>query len=96
MYIARHAVSQIFIKPLYDLHTCQLSRIIREYPGYDNNLPVSRTGHQISRIKSSYELFCALIWNLSHFLSKFEFFMIQSSVSGLFSHVFHHGQNHES
>ena len=78
------------------IHTCQLSRIIREYPGYDNNLPVSRTGHQISRIKSSYELFCALIWNLSHFLPKFEFSMIQSSVSGVFSHVFHHWQNHES
>ena len=40
-------------------------------PGYDNNLPVSRIGHQISRIKSSYELFCALIWNLSHFLPTF-------------------------
>ena len=40
-------------------------------PGYDNNLPVSRIGHQISRIKSSYELFFALIWNLSHFLPTF-------------------------
>ena len=29
-------------------------------PRYDNNLPVYRMGHQISRIKSSYELFCAL------------------------------------
>ena len=48
----------------YKQHTCQLSR-------YDNNLPVSRIGHQISRIKSSYELFCALIWNLSHFLPTF-------------------------
>ena len=26
-------------------HTCQLSRIIRESPGYGTNLPVSRTGH---------------------------------------------------
>ena len=54
-----------------EYHTCQLSRIIRESPEYDNNLPVSRTGHPISRIKSSYELFCALIWNLSHFLPTF-------------------------
>ena len=43
------------------LHTCQPSRIIRESPGYDTNLPVSRTGRFISRIKSSFELFCALV-----------------------------------
>ena len=42
--------------------------------------------------KSSYVLFCALIWNLSHFLPKFEFTLIQNSVSGSFSHVFHHWQ----
>ena len=52
----------------------------------------SRTGHQISRIKLRYELFCALIWNLSHFVTKFEFPLIQSSASGAFSHVFHHWQ----
>jgi len=63
-----------------------------ESPGYDNNLPFSCTGHQISRIKSSYELFCIKIWNLSHFLPKFEFSLIQNSVSGSFSHVFHHWQ----
>ena len=53
---------------------CQLSQIIQESPGYKTNLLVSHMGHQISRIKSSYELFCALIWNLSHFLTKFKFF----------------------
>ena len=42
-------------------HTCQPSRIIRESPAYDTNLPVSRTGRFISRIKSSFELFCALV-----------------------------------
>ena len=48
-------------------HTCQLSRIIRESPGYGTNLPVSRTGHHISRIKSSFELLCALVWDVAHF-----------------------------
>ena len=45
------------------LHTCQLSGIIcgSRY-GY---------GSKISWIKSSYELYCALIWNFSHFLPKF-------------------------
>ena len=42
------------------IHTCQPSRIIRKSPGYDTNLPVSRTGRFISRTKSSFELFCAL------------------------------------
>ena len=59
-------------------------------PDTTTNLPVSCTGHQISRIKSSYELFCALIWNVSHFLPKFEFSLIQRWVSGAFSVVFHH------
>ena len=60
------ASSTIFILTTL-LHTCQLSRIIRESAGYDTNLPVSRTGRFISRIKSSFELFCALVWNLAHF-----------------------------
>ena len=55
------------------LHTCQLSRIIRESPRYDINLPVSRTGHHISRIKSSFEFFYALVWDLAHFSSKLNF-----------------------
>ena len=37
----------------YWIHTCQLSRIIRESPGYRTNLSVSRTGNQISRIKAT-------------------------------------------
>ena len=37
-------------------HTCQLSWI-----DYYTNLQVSRTGHHISRINSSFELFCALV-----------------------------------
>ena len=57
------------------IHTRQLSRIIRESHTYDTNLPVSRTGHHISRIKSSLEFFCALVWDLAHFSSKLEFFL---------------------
>ena len=33
------------------LHTCQLSRIIRESPGYGTYLPLSCMGRQISQIK---------------------------------------------
>ena len=31
------------------------------------SLPVSHTDHHMSRIKSSFELFCALVWDLAHF-----------------------------
>ena len=55
-------------------------------PRYDSNLPVSRMGHQISRIKTSDELFCALIWSVA----KFEFALSQRWLSGAFSYVFHH------
>ena len=47
------------------MHASQLSRVRKQFPGQ------ARTGLQISRIKSSYELFCALIWNLPHFIPKF-------------------------
>ena len=46
---------------------CQLSWIIRECPGYGTNLPLFHTGHQISPIKWTFELFCASVWNLAHF-----------------------------
>ena len=56
------AISEQNISHVTDRHhTCQPSRIIRESPGYDTNLLVSRTGRFISRIKSSFELFCALV-----------------------------------
>ena len=42
---------------------------------YDTNLPVSRTGHQISRIKSSYKLFCAVIYNLPKFFQNSNFLL---------------------
>ena len=64
-------------------------------PGLSGSLPDTTP---ISTIKSSYELFCALIWNLCHF----EFSFTHSLVSGTFLHVFHHGQrlschyNHKS
>ena len=57
------------------LHICQLYRIIRKSPGYDTNLPVTGTGHQISQIKSSYKLFCALIYNLPNFLQNSNFLL---------------------
>ena len=50
--------------------TSQPSRIMWECPGYDTNLPVSCTGRFISLIKSSFELFCALVGNLAHFLAQ--------------------------
>ena len=53
---------------------CQLFWIIQEWPGYGTDLPLSRTGHQISPIKQTFELFCALAWNLVHFFSKFKLF----------------------
>ena len=41
----------------------------------DTNLPVSSTGYQISRTKSSYELFCALIYNLPNFFQNSNFLL---------------------
>ena len=38
--------------------------------GIDTNLPVSCTGRFMSLIKSSFELFCALVGNLAHFLAQ--------------------------
>ena len=49
---------------------CQLSWIIRECPGYGTDLPLFCMGHQISPIKWTFELFCALVWNLTHFFLK--------------------------
>ena len=63
-------------------------------PGYDTNLPVSRTGNQ-KEIKLSYTVWAFLCFNfnrLSYFCSKFEFSLIYSSVSGPFLHLFHHWQ----
>ena len=40
---------------------------------YDTNLSLSGTGYQISRIKSSYKLFCALIYNLPNFFQNSNF-----------------------
>ena len=57
------------------MHTCQLSRFSRESPSFSSNLPVSRLEHQISRIKWTFEYFCALVWNLVHFFTKFELFL---------------------
>ena len=53
-------------------HIFQLSQIIRETPRYSTSPPVSRIGHRISCIKSTFELFCPLVWNLAHFPPKLE------------------------
>ena len=49
------------ISQLSYCHTCQLSRFSRESPSFSSNLPVSRLEHQISRIKWTFEHFCALV-----------------------------------
>ena len=79
-------------KRINQLHTRQLSRIIRESAGYEADLPLSRTGHQISRIKSSFELFYALVQDLAQFKLKTSIFLIRSTVSGAFLDVFSHSQ----
>ena len=53
-------------------HIFQLSQIIRETPRYSTSPPVSHIGHRISCIKSTFEFFCALVWNLAHFPPKLE------------------------
>ena len=58
--------------PLESFHIFQLSQIIRETPRYSTSLPVFHIGHRISCIKSTFELFCALVWNLAHFPPKLE------------------------
>ena len=45
---------------------------------YGTDLPLSRTGHQVSRMKSSLDLFCALVWDAAHFLLKMWIFLIRS------------------
>ena len=55
-------------------HICQLSWFSRESPSFSSNLPISRLEHQISRIKWTFEHFCALVWNLVHLFTKFELF----------------------
>ena len=67
---------------------CQLSWIIRECPGYGTDLPLFCMGHQISPIKWTFELFCALVWNLTHFFSQNLNFFIHNMVSGTFLHIF--------
>ena len=49
------------------LHICQLSRIIRKSPACGTDPQLSRTGHQISEIKWTFELFFAFVGNLAHF-----------------------------
>ena len=75
-------------------HTCQLSRIIWESPGYSTDLLLSclPPGHHICQIKSSPKLFCALVWDLAYFFLKTWSFLICSTVSGAFLHVFSHSQ----
>ena len=50
-------------------HTFQLSRIIRKSPGYGTDLPLSRTGHQITRIMN-FPAFLCLSLRFSPFLAQ--------------------------
>ena len=56
------------------MHIRQLSQVILESPGYSTDLLLSHMGPQISCIKWSFELFCALIWNLAYFFLKIPIF----------------------
>ena len=44
-------------------------------PGYGTDLLFSRTGHPISQIKSSFDLFCSLVWDVAHFFRKIWIFL---------------------
>ena len=58
--------------PLYLMYPTSTSRPCDHVahansPGLSGSLLVSSMGHQISQVKLSYKIFCALIWNLSIF-----------------------------
>ena len=78
-------------------HICKLSWIIWESSEYDTILPLSRTGHQIFLIKSTFVLFCSLVWNLAH--QNLNFFLFIVRFLGIFAHIlslkrlFHHNRN---
>ena len=59
-----------FTLPIRWIYICQLSWTIRESPRYSTDLPLPPTGHQISQIKWTFEIICALVWNLAHFFFK--------------------------
>ena len=75
-------------------HTCQLSQIIWESPGYGTDLSLSCAGHHICWIKSSLKLFCALVWDLALFFPQnLNFSCLQYCFWGInFLHVFSHWQ----
>ena len=54
-------------------------------PRYNKNLLVSHMGHQISRIKLSYKLFCTLIWNVFHFSQNSNFLWFKGGFLGYFA-----------
>ena len=74
-------------------HTRQHSRIIREsLSRIRRQSPALPCGSPYLRDKSSFDLFCALVWDLTHFKLKTSIFLIRSAVSGAFLHVFSHWQ----
>ena len=78
------------IRTFFSIWLCQqLSWIIWESLRYDTNLLISHTGHQISWIKSSYELFW-VCFNLEFILFSLKiqiFFDSQFSFWGIFVHI---------
>ena len=61
-------------------------------PRHDTDLLLSHTGHQICRIKSSFALFCALVWHLAHFWFKIWIFLFVVQFLGHFCTYFSHWQ----
>ena len=61
---------------------------MRLRPGYGTDLPLSCTGHHISRIKSSFELFLCLGLNFSAFLAQnVNFSYLQYGFCGIFARI---------
>ena len=62
-------------------HSCRLAT---SRPLKSSRTCHTRTDHRISRIKSSFELLCALVWDVTHFQLKTWIFGIRSTASGAF------------
>lgn len=55
--------------------------------------PISRSpiwATQLSRIKSNFDLFCAFVWNLTHFPQDLKFLKHRTCNFWAFLHVFYH------
>ena len=81
---ARHILPWLSEPNLRDKHTCQLSWFIWESPGYEANLLVSCTGHQISWIKTTLNILKTLLHCRLKFhpqIKKIDFFQTRFTIS---------------